>query len=154
MNTSDDSRPERIYRRDRPIVPFSDPLEKLHRRCLKEHVGSGHLLPAAVSFRNWSVNRGGTDFGEPEDVLIPSWLDWGIASFRVQDVLPKEQLRGGPVYEFRAVHCPDDDNYAHSEIRTYKESQLVSNPDPPNEIKKKFRQMISDKSFITKEPQV
>jgi hypothetical protein len=139
-----------MYRRGRPVVPDFDADEELYRRCLNEHADSGHLLPAAIGFRNWSVNR--QRFSEPGDVLIPDWPDWGVAAFQVSHVLPAMQLPGGPQYTFRAEHVPDEDNYAHSEIRTYKDGVPPPKPEPPQEIKKKFRQLISDGSRIVIPP--
>lgn len=142
-----------MYRQGRPAHPFNDPDEPLYRRCKQQDVVAGHLTALSISFRNWSVNRGGPGFGEPEDVLFPNHFSQGIATFRVKNILPRMKLEAGPVFEFRAAHVPDEDNYAHSEIQTYKGGELAHKPEPPQLIKKRFRQMISDASEIIRQPQ-
>lgn len=115
------------------------------------HVDGTKLLAQAISFRNWSVNR--QKYSEPEDVLVPDWPDWGIAAFRVADIPLSLESASGSRFDFRVEHVPLEENYAHSEIRTYKNGLYVENPDPPQTIKKKFRQMLSDRSTILHRPQ-
>jgi hypothetical protein len=44
------------------------------------------------------------------------------------------------------------ENYAHSEIRTYKNGLLVETPNLPATVKKEFRQIMSDRSVILHRP--
>jgi hypothetical protein len=146
--------PERIKRNNRDPDPNFELAERLYRRCKKDQVSDdGKLLPAAIGYKNWSVNR--EKYSEPEEVLIRDWLSWGIAFFRVEHLPANmKSTEGANVFDFRAIHAPLDDNYAHTEIVTYKNGLLAMNPDPPLEVKKKYRQIISDRSSIIKAPEV
>ena len=141
-----------MYRRGRPIDPIFEPAEWLYHRCKLEEVDGDRLLPTAISFRNWSVNRG--KYSEPEDVLIPDWKDWGIAKFRAEHVPGPMNTAGDTVWEFKIEHDPLEDNYSHSEIRSYKNGALAPKPQPSDLIKKAFRQIISDNSAIHRQPRV
>lgn len=84
MSSSETNRPERMFRRDRPADENFDRAEKLYYRCQDQHVYGQRLLPQAIRFPNFSVNR--SKYSEPEDVLIPSYQDWGISTFSVGDL--------------------------------------------------------------------
>ena len=56
----------------------------------------GFPIPARIRFfPDASVNRG--KYSEPEDVLIPGWLGWGIAAFTVVEIPAQLVSEGGPV---------------------------------------------------------
>lgn len=151
MSSSDLVLPERMYRQNRDPDPVFLPDEKLFRRFEETNVEGNRLLPSAISFRGWSVNRG--NYSEPEDVLLPAWTNQGIAFFCVQDVPPCLCAAGSSVqYDFQVEHDPLEENYAHSEVRTYKDKVYVKDPDPPKTVKKQFRQILSDRIIILKKP--
>jgi hypothetical protein len=141
-----------MYRRDRPIDPDFQPTEFLYVRCRAEDIEGEHLSPLSVKFPDWSVNR--EKCGQPQDVLISRWPTWGIAAFQVRDVPPSLTSVGNVTYNFRVEHVPDEDNYAHSEIRTYRgpihHQDLNS---PPKLVKKDFRYALSQKTSIVRQCQ-
>src|SRR6266446_10620740 len=98
-----------MRRLGRPIDPVFEPNEQLFHRCRLQEVDGDRLLPTAISFRNWSVNRG--KYSEPLDVPIPHWKDWGIAYFRVDQVPGPLTTEGGTVWEFKPEHIPEEENY-------------------------------------------
>lgn len=116
--------------------------------CVKEQ----RLLPTGIKFPDWSVNR--SKYSEPDDVLIPSYLDWGIAEFQVESVPKKMESPGNVVFEFKVEHDPVDDNYSHSEVRTYKEGTHHKNIDVNKTVKKQFRQMLSDRTRLIRSPKI
>lgn len=118
-------RPERMFRNGRPIVPTFASGEPLYYRCSAKDVLGERLLPPAVHIPSCSVNRGGAGFGPPEDVLV-GYPGQGIARF-VADDMPAAQQMDGFTFSFHVVHEPDDDNYAHSEIRTHKDGAFKKN---------------------------
>src|SRR5260370_31433225 len=61
-------RPERMYQRDRQIVPDFDGAEGLFLRYSKDDFLEGQLGVDAIRFPKTSVNRG--LLSEPEDVLF------------------------------------------------------------------------------------
>ena len=116
------STPERLLQQGRAIDPEFAPGESLYLRYSPQ-IEATEDLPAsamAIRFPDFSVNRG--KYSEPEDVLIPNWPDFGIAAFRVRDV-PTSVSGRGIVYEFKVEHDPLELNYAHSEVRTYKDGK-------------------------------
>lgn len=134
--------------------PFFELKEKLFRRFQKSDFDeSGKVYPLSINFRNWSVNR--SKYSDPKDVLKPNWLKWGVGSFKVQDI-PQNLTSpsGSNNFQFIIKHVPLDTNYAHSEIRTYKNGQYVSDPDPPSVVKKAFRTKLSEKIVLLITPQV
>jgi hypothetical protein len=146
--------PDRMLRRGRGPVERFDPDEPLYWRCVKAQLidlpGSG--LP--VRFPDFSVNRGGLGFGPASDVLIPSWPTLGVIQFLVRDIPSQISFDHNTRYEFRAVHVPQDENYAHSEVRTFKNG----NYDPKLEIKSKivkkaFRQQLGERAVTVIVPQ-
>lgn len=150
MTSFNDNRPERMWRSDRPVDPDFDESEQLYNRCLAEHVENERLLPTAIKFPDWSVNR--AKYSEPDDVLIPSYQNWAIAAFAVGDV-PKSLTSSGNVkYDFKVEHDPLDDNYSHSEVRTYKDNRHDKKIDVNKLIKKQFRQILSEKTVVIRKP--
>ena len=99
------------------------PEENMYLRCLKDNVVDGKLLTVQTKFPenipDTSFNRG--KYSEEGDVLIPIYLDWGVAKIRI-DSLPKtvdKQNSDGSKepQEISFEHVPEPCNYAHSEIK-------------------------------------
>ncbi len=140
-----------MYRAGRPVDPdFADD-ELLYNRCRAVHVAEQRLLPEGIKFPDWSVNR--SKYSEPDDVLLPSYSDWGIVEFKVDSVPKKLISPGEVVFEFKVEHDPVEDNYSHSEVRTYKGGVHNKKIDPNTAVKKQFRQMLSDKTRLIRFPQ-
>ena len=98
--------PERLKQNNRPAVQEFDPQERLFHRFNKLIEEGGHLYPAQIRFPDFSVNR--ERFSEPEDVLLPIYLNWGIVAFNVENI-PDEKVTGEgssqeTVYSFIIIH--------------------------------------------------
>jgi hypothetical protein len=143
--------PERLKQNNRPSVQEFDPQELLFLRFIQLIQEGGYFYPASIGFPDFSVNRG--RFSEPEDVLLPIYLNLGIATFNVEDI-PDEKVFGEgssqeTVYSFVIVHVPEPDNYAHSEIRTKKNGVYNKKTKIKNkEVKRYFRYKLSEKIKI------
>ena len=140
--------PERLKQNNRPAVQEFDPQEHLFQRFDKLIDEGGHLYPAQVRFPDFSVNR--ELFSKPEDVLLPIYLDWGIVSFKVEDIPDKkitgERTSKETIYSFIIVHVPEQDNYSHSEVRAekngiYNKKLRIES----KEVKRYFRYKLSEK---------
>jgi hypothetical protein len=51
---------------------------------------------------------------------LPSYIEFSIGAIRVEDVQISMTSPGNISFELKVEHVPEDDNYGHSEIRTYK----------------------------------
>ncbi|MTJ22697.1 hypothetical protein FJR06_15770 [Dolichospermum sp. UHCC 0352] len=149
MSSYKDNRPQKMYRMSHPVDMSFDENEKLYNRCQKEHINGERLLPTGIKFPDWSVNR--EKYSDPEDVLVPNFFDWGIAQFKVSDVPEQIESPGNIKYDFRVEHDPTEDNYAHSEVRTYKDGNHSKKLEVNKTVKKLFRQMLSEKTVIIKQ---
>lgn len=154
MPISTPDRPEQMYRCGRAIDPIFDEEEILYVRCLSDDVQGERLNPAAIKFPDWSVNR--SKYSEPEDVLIPNYQEYGVAAFKVKNI-PKTLSSPAPgniLSEFKIEHVPEEDNYAHSEVRTYKNGHHDRSIGKKlnSQVKKEFRQLLSDKTFVIRHP--
>ncbi len=143
-------RPAYLLRQGRPIVPEFEADEALYRRYDPLHRQGDRLLPAALSGFPLSVNRG--QFSRPEDVLLPDKSGWGIASFKVKHV--PERLAPDSEqpdrYDFRLRDAPEEDNYAHSEVCSFKDGCFDRNVDPPPAVRKKFRLILSERVVLVR----
>ena len=123
VTSSADDLPERMLRAGRAVVPTFAVDEPLYYRITKNDVIADRLDPLAIHLPGCSVNRGGPGFGPAEDVLRPSYPDHGIARFIAGD-LPSTYVSTKGAVEYKVEHLPEDDNYAHSEIRIYWKGKL------------------------------
>ena len=142
-----------MLRRGRPVVDHFDHSEPLYWRCTKVQVDAIPGSGLGVRFPDFSVNRGGPDFGPPEDVLLPNWLDHGVVQFLVRDV--PERIDSGPdaTYEFKVYHVPDEENYAHSEVRTLNNGTYSPNLAVKSSVvKKEFRQRLGERARVIVAP--
>jgi len=150
MLSSNDGRPERMYRNNRHIDPSFDENENLYNRFKQNYFKDGKFLPEGIRFPDWSVNR--EKYSEPEDVLIPNYSDWGIIEFKVGAIPQSLESLGDVKFDFKVEHDPYDDNYSHSEVRTYKNGVHEKRIDLPKLVKKEFRQRLSEKIIVIKQP--
>lgn len=153
---SGSERARRMEKQNRPTDAEFLPDELLYLRCANSSLDPANtrrLFPDQIRFYpDQSVNRG--KYSEPEDVLHPNYLDFGIARFQVQHV-QLELSSGGEInYQWTIEHKPEENNYAHSEIWTYKDKQHITDSKLPTGIKKQFRQMLSERAEVIKQPQV
>ena len=125
--------------------------ELLFVRCLSDQVDGEHLLPAGIKFPDWSTNR--ERYSEPQDVLLPNFERWGIAGFKVSAVPARLQTGESKEYTFAAIHEPVPDNYAHTEVRAFKDGAHDRDLKVPTLIKKEFRTRLSALTSIIKKPE-
>lgn len=116
----------------------------------------GRLLAARISYSNTSVNW--SKYSCPCDVIFDH-PDNGIVQYLVQDLpseLPKDPPAGSTpkLHSFLPVHRPEPQNYAHTEICTYKEGVRVPKPNLPETVKKEFRTIMSDRGVLIRKPKV
>lgn len=160
MTTSGvDDRVFRMSRRDRPIDPNFQATEFLYRRCAIKDIDPQHsnrLYPDQIAFYpNWSLNR--EKYSQWDDVLYPDYTDHGVVRFRVEDVPSELSSDGGILYQWELRHQPLEDNYSHSEVWSFKAKVHIPNEGNPNVklpsiIKKKFRQLLSERAEVINAP--
>lgn len=127
---------EALYRRIQPgLYPFTEPLSQA-------------IMQKLITFPDCSVNR--SKYSKPEDVLEPDYLQWGILQFLVQDV-PIRLQDGDSISTFKVVHCPLLENYAHSEIQSFKGDILK---EPSKTLKTRFRDEIAKKARVQRIPSI
>jgi hypothetical protein len=150
VSTSNPDRPERMFRSGRPVDQVFSPDENLYFRYKDNETVDGRIIPVGIRFPDFSVNR--SKYSEPEDVLIPSYAEYGILTFKVKDIPAPERTNETTLYEWKAVHEPLDDNYSHSEVQTFKNGMYTKKLDVPKTLKKKFRVILSERMSIIREP--
>ena len=135
-----------MLQKGRPIDPEFLPDELLYYRISVDGpVGS---RPEGVDIRlpEDSVNRG--KYSEPTDVLYPNYFHLGVAQFCV-DAVPGPRYFEGREYNLVPEHDPEKDNYAHSEIRAYRQGERVVHTGKiPKLIKAEFRQLLAEAMVI------
>jgi hypothetical protein len=110
-------RPDRMYRRDRPVVPHFDSHELLYLRFGLDDFVDGQLVTAALRIPGQSVNRG--SFSSPEDVLFHPEGDYnglGAVEFKVEDIPVTVVGEQDSTFMFFMQHVPLEENYSHSEV--------------------------------------
>ena len=133
-------RPERMYQRDRQVLPDFEGGESLYLRYGCQDFLDGQLLSSAIRFPKTSVNRG--SLSEPEDVLFDEngmYKGLGVVEFKVSDLPPRVAQDQGPAYSFFMKHVPVSNNYSHSEIWSDQESMTGQYKEPSKTVKTKFR---------------
>lgn len=149
-----------MWRQGRAPEPKFEPSELLYYRCTirdLEYAG-GDLSSLSVRLPTFSVNRGA--FSEPEDVLIPPSDQpianielMGIAKFPVCGIPASLTPPQGKTIEFKVEHAPLEDNYAHSNVRAYKDGKLTEEKLAVT-VRKDFRAEIARHAEIHRPPQI
>ncbi len=111
--------PEELLRRGRPVDPEFDPAERLFYRFEGEYALGSSLRGLQVRSPDFSVNRE-KHGGLPVYVLIPNWPDLGIAAFTVSSIPGPVSSEGGIKFSWHIEHVPEEINYQHSEIHTFR----------------------------------
>lgn len=137
--------------------------EVLYLRFKKTHFDSSSRFPIlAVRFPDCSVNR--SKYSEPEDVLLPNWLDYGIAQVMASDIptsIPEDETVTftvkhdpvGPGHDYFATQ--GFENYAHAEIRAYRDNiHLKSKEAVKSLVRKKFRTAVGEAMSIIRDTSV
>jgi hypothetical protein len=142
--------PQRLLPKGRPIDTVFDPGEHLYRRLRALDVDpDGRIEPTSLESPDFSVNR--SKYSEPEDVILPH-PSCGIASFTVVDVPEPFRSAENIEYLFSLEHDPLEDNYAHSEIRSYKNRQRLAPRKPPKSVRTRFRLALASRMEVLRSP--
>lgn len=149
-------RPDRMFRRGRPVRPEFPPDELLFRACPPDAAPApdGRPNPAAFRLPELSVNR--SSLSEPEDCRYPDRHSCLVLAFPAGRV-PASVKADGPTghrYNLGVVHDPENDNYGHSLVRIWKESgePIVEQNGVPKTVKMKVRQALADASHVAAWP--
>jgi hypothetical protein len=131
------------------------PTEVLYRRFAPEdftdEFRAARRMPlSAIAFPDFSVNRE-KYCTAPEDVLVPNWQGWGIASFTVADV-PSSKESDSVRFEWRVEDAPYE-GIAHAEVRTYRDQVRLAPRKMGNKaVKLWFRQTLADRALVCRVP--
>ena len=146
--------PERLLRNGRAENQIFDTHERLFFRFRfnseNDSLVGKRISPSAIWFPDLSTNR--ELCSEQEDVLLPNFLDWGIASFEVGALpAPITPLPDGKLHELRPHHDPEENNYSHTEVRCFKGGIYKKTHANLNDHAKKiFRTKLSEVMTILK----
>jgi hypothetical protein len=138
-----------MLRQGRPVDSKFDVTEKLYRRCVDREVREGRPFVDQIPFYPaMSVNR--SKFSKPHDVLYPDYFDTcGVLSFTVGDIPEPYQIEGGARYEWKPEHDPLEENYSHTEVRTYRDGAFDRNHQIGSKlVKKYFRECLRRRARI------
>jgi len=139
-----------MRRQGRLPDPEFEPSERLFYRFEGNYALGSPLRGLQVRSPDFSVNRE-KHGGLPEYVLIPNWLGLGIAAFTVASIPGPAVSEGGVMFSWRVEHVPEEDNYHHSEIHTFKTGlKCIKGSQVSDTIKKGFRQALAEKMQVIK----
>ena len=147
--------PPELYRNKRDEDSEFSPEEDLYIRF---DVTVGKLVnPDSIRCPNTSVNRS-KYCSNPEYVLLakyPKYLNWGYGEFKVNSIPEPHQLEGGGYYEFLIRHEPEEDNYSHSAIKSFKDRNYdkPKNRFSSRHLERYFQTTLSQRIKILKEPE-
>jgi len=146
--------PNEMMTQGRPVDPVFQDDERLFRRFHPDDLEDGGISSDAVELPDMSVNR--SKYGPPEWLLLDEeFEDWGVLSFRV-DQIPVELIHNGQThYTFLPQHVPHRRNYPHSEVWAFCEGEHVTDQtmsllDP--DLHLRWRQTIAWQSKIAITP--
>jgi len=139
-----------MFRHGRPLDPEFDSAERLFYRFEGEYALGASLRGLQVRSPDFSVNRE-KHGGLAAYVLIPNWLDLGIAAFTVSSIPGPATSEGEVTFSWRVEHVPEENNYHHSEIHTFKSGvKCTRSAQVSDTIKKGFRQALAEKMEVIK----
>jgi hypothetical protein len=140
--------PERLRRGGRAVDPDLSPDESFFRAVRRNDLHDGRLFPDVIRFP-YSVNKG--KYSEPADVIRSPKPrpQSGVAEFKVGHVPVDDVEIQAARYAFRVEHVPEEDNYAHSEIRLYKDGRFLGEEQPkPRPVRLQLRVLFADRVRI------
>lgn len=148
--------PARLLCNGRPADPEFLPTEELYFRIPALQAGeesTDFVPPGTIRSLPFSVNR--QKHSDPHDVII-GYPNCGIAVLRVQDVPTHLKSDTGIRFDFVVEHMPVDDeeanNYAHTEVKVFRDGKEVNNKALGNKVKAAFREMVSQKTRVLLRP--
>jgi hypothetical protein len=148
--------PDAMKQKGREADPIFDPEEKLYRRFQPEAFEDGSVTIDAIELPDMSVNRG--KYGPPEWVLISEtdrYDGWGVLAFEVRNIPNPVVYRGIRTFTFGPVHCPQRQDFPHTEIWAFENGEHVSISDTvaeEAEIHLRWRQNLLWRSNVVITP--
>jgi len=153
-------RPRRMRPRGREPDPTFAPSELLYMRVRRCHVEGARLTDvSAIRFPDQSVNR--SKYSKASDVLIPDpnherssrWIHLGVLGFPVEAVPACLTTNGHVVCDLRVEHDPLERNYAHSEIRAYRDGTRIREKKGIGRAhRKRYRLAIMEEARVVIDP--
>jgi hypothetical protein len=126
------------------IDPDFAPSERLFRRVPAAALLGDSVDDIALPAPSFSVNR--EKYSAPRDVL--RGLDgFRVAAFAVRDLPSNVAGEDSSLYRMGVEHEPEEDNYAHSGVHTFREGIKLINK-PSKLIRKKLRDLLRRKITI------
>ena len=138
--------PDEMRRKARPVDPNFSPDEDLYIRF--QNLDGEKINPLDIRYPDQSVNR--SKYSQPEWVLLPKFEDWGYGAFEVRDVPPSITSETNVTHYLAVEHVPLDENYSHSEVRSYKNGKRVKQKQ--RKVGLLFRVRISQRARVLKKP--
>jgi len=133
--------------------------ERLYRRVPPNLCQSGEIEVDAVELPDISTMRDkytdSIDWVLIDPTAKSDFSGWGVAAFPVRGIPSSVPFRGLETYYFRPVHCPEKNNYPHSEVRAFDEdgNRLSSKPMViPPECHLKFRERLLRCTKLVRSP--
>src|SRR5262249_8031646 len=117
--------------------------------CPDTEVVAGEPYTDQIAFYPaMSVNR--SKYSEARDVLYPDYFpSFGVLSFPVGGIPGPFRPGEGALYEWTTRHEPLDENYAHSEVRTYRDGTFDAKLRIQSTlVKKHFRERLREVARI------
>jgi hypothetical protein len=122
------------------------PDELLYYR-VEKFIENGRVNGVVIRCPDTSVNRG--KYSRPEHLLYaqhPKFMKWKAAQFQVRDVPPTlRNPNDGNEFAFNIEHDPTlipEENYAHSEVRAYRDGQRRKNL--PRVVESQLRHILAE----------
>ena len=149
-----------MMRRNRPVDDDFRPEHRLYYRIEHQDELEGNYLDPQKIRTAFDVSVNWSKYSQPWDVIFDRPAS-GIASILVQDIsvdlprdlTPDHKHQVVKPHLYRPTHEPYNDNYSHSAIAVFKDSQRVTKSAQVGEkAKREFRQLLSDKAIILLRP--
>jgi len=134
---------------DDPIDQIFQPNEGLFRRLKVEAIIGDQLDPNKIEIPAYSVLR---QTRLPLDYVERLAPDVGIAKTEPRQLPEPVTSPDGGVWTLLPIHCPENGELAHSELRLHKDGIYKSNQKPGNEQKKRWRNLIAAAFVIIRLP--
>jgi hypothetical protein len=146
--------PAEMYANGRGVDPQFQQDELLYCRLVQDYPIGSHPEGVSLSWPRlpeFSANR--SKYSPPEYVLLPEWVHWGIVEFYCCDVPAPITSPGRVTFNWCVHHVPLEDNYAHSEVRTFRGTERYTGK-LHELVKKGFRQAIAERMVVLKRSSV
>jgi len=142
-------RPPRMHRQNRQPDPVFAPDESLYHRVPHSHAELKEALKSSFQFPQCCVNR--SKYSEPYDVLFdgPDPQGYQVVSWQVRQVTGIiEPVGDSATYECLTKHLPEELNFAHTELQTYKQGDRSKMRSPSPGQKLFWRALMAERATL------